>query len=147
MLATMDRPRNAFDSRVIRAPLAIPILGCKRRSKSAALSLVRFDTNDYSVLGDELSMPTQNRIGCDQRADFTEMLTPQRFSRDGQAASLVVREPQPFLAVQFFEDSIMCPEVFDELLLLLGHPTGQNRDEQLPRLEQAAHAGTSTQRS
>ncbi len=98
-------------------------------------------------LGDELPMPTQNGVGRDQRADFTEELASQRFSWDGQAASLVVREPQPFLAVQFFKDSILRPEVFDELLLLLGHPTGQNRDEQLPRLELAAHAGTSTPES
>jgi hypothetical protein len=85
-------------------------------------------------------MPTQDRVGRDQRADFTEELASQRFSRAGQTTSLVVREPQPFLTVQFSKDSILRPEIFDELSLLLGHPTGQNRNEQLPRLEQAAHA-------
>lgn len=84
-------------------------------------------------------MPTQNRVGRDQRADFTEGLASQGFAWNGQSTSLVVGEQQPLLGMQLPEDSVLGPEVFDELSLLFRYPAGQNRDQQLPRLEQAAH--------
>jgi hypothetical protein len=105
------------------------------RLLSPAVAVVPF-------LNDQLPMPTQNRVGRDHRADLTEELAPQRFACDGQSTPLVVGKQQSLLGMQLPEDSVLGPEVFDELSLLFRYPAGQNRDQQLPRLEHAIHEGS-----
>jgi hypothetical protein len=69
----------------------------------------------------------------EQRADFPQQPASQDFAFDGQAAALVIVEQDPFLAEFFLEDLVFGAEVFDELLLLVVDPAGENGNQKLPR--------------
>ena len=55
------------------------------------------------LLGDQFSMPPQNRIWREQRAIFLQQLATQDLALDGRSPALIVIEQDPFLAELLFE--------------------------------------------
>ena len=94
-------------------------------------------------LGHQQAMPAQNGVRRNQRADFAQQCAPQNFPFDGQPAPLIVIQQNPFLALQFLEYLILGAKILDDLLLLLVDPSSQDRQQQLPRLNDKAHGTTS----
>ena len=87
-------------------------------------------------------MPAQNGVRRDQRGNFVQQFAAQDLPFDSESSTLVVVEQNPFLAVHFLENLVFRAEVLDDLLLLLVHPASENRQQQLPRLNDEAHGGT-----
>ena len=86
-------------------------------------------------------MPAKNRVRSDNRGQFHQSLSTQRLACDGQSPSLVIGEPEAFLALRF-HDSVQLGSVeLNDLLLLTVHPANQNHDEELPGLKNKAHVG------
>lgn len=54
-------------------------------------------------LGNQHTMPTQDRVRCEQRADFRESLPAEDLAFDRQSTSLIVIQQDPLLAVRFLE--------------------------------------------
>jgi len=81
-------------------------------------------------LGDELSMPSQQCLGCDEGGDRCEHLPTEAFCLAGQPAPLRIIEPQPSATELFSKDSIFFAQVIDGILLLLIHPAGHGDEHQ-----------------
>ena len=86
------------------------------------------------LLGNKLSMPTQNGIGRKQRADLFEQLVSEDLGFDSESTPLVVVEQNPLLPELLLEDLILGPQVFDDFLLLTVDPASHDENEELPGL-------------
>ncbi len=106
-------------------------------SRSADLLLLAIRVIPF--LGDELSMPTQNRIGREDRSNFTEHLPAQDFAFDSQTTPLIIVEQDSLLAEFFFEHLVFGAQVFDCELLLAIDPTSEYEKIDLPRMESEIH--------
>ena len=96
-------------------------------------------------LSDEHPMPAEDRVRREERADFLQSLASEHFPFDGQSSPLIVVEQDAFRTVQFLEHGVLRTQVIDCLLLLAVDPAGEDREEELPRLEDEVHgAGPST---
>ena len=84
-------------------------------------------------------MPSKNRVGCKQRADFFKQFVAQDLTFDGQATSLIVGQQNSFLANLFLENLILGTKVIDDDLLLAIDPAGQDDETQLPRPQNEVH--------
>lgn len=84
-------------------------------------------------------MPAQDGVRREQRADFFESLASEHFSFDGQSSPLIVIEQDAFGPVHLLKYFDLGTQVIDCLLLLTIDPAGQNRKEELPRLEDEVH--------
>jgi hypothetical protein len=82
-------------------------------------------------LGDELAVPSQQCLGCDDGGDRCQHLPTEAFCLAGQPAPLSIIQPQPSAAELFSKDPIFFAEVIDGILLLLIHPAGHG-DEHKP---------------
>ena len=69
-------------------------------------------------------MPTKDCIRREQRADFLKPLSSEHFAFDGESATLVIVEQDPLLAMQFFDDLALGPQIVDHLLLFPVNPAG-----------------------
>ena len=101
----------------------------------AALTVVPF-------LSHQRSVPTQDRVRRKQRADLLEPLSSKDLALDGQSTPLIVVEQNPLLAKLLFQDLVFGPEVFDPLLLFSMNSTGQDHEQELPRLQNETHVGS-----
>jgi hypothetical protein len=77
------------------------------------------------LLGDQASVPAQDGVGCDDRAQILEHLPAEGLAADRQPATLVVVEEDPLAAELLSEDAVLLAEILDGLLLLLAEPVGE----------------------
>lgn len=71
--------------------------------------------------GDHLSVPTQDRVGCNDRRIVPQRLEAQDLAFDGQAAALIVGQ-NTSLAVYFLAALILGAEVLHQGLLFAVEP-------------------------
>ena len=62
-------------------------------------------------------MPTQDRVGREQGSDLRECLAPENLSFDRQSSALVIGQQDSLVADVLYQDSALCFEIFDPLLL------------------------------
>ena len=79
--------------------------------------------------GDELSVPTKNRVGRHDAATCRQQLAPKRLPEHSKPPSLVIIQTRPLLSEQLAQDSVLLLEILDNSGLLLVHPS-RDRDEQ-----------------
>lgn len=79
--------------------------------------------------GDELPMPPQNRVGCDERRDLRQHPTAEPLAEDGQPSPVVLRQPQTPMAQLRLQDSVFLAQVEDDLVLFTLEPAEEGRDE------------------
>ena len=63
--------------------------------------------------GDQLPVPTENRVRCDQRDILAEEFSSENLALHGQTTSLIVREPKPSAAQLLLEDPILFSQVVE----------------------------------
>jgi hypothetical protein len=79
--------------------------------------------------GHEFSMPTKKSVGCHNRGDFLECLTPQYLPFDCQATPLIITEQNALLAELLFQYLVFSPQVLDNILLIAANPTRDDEEE------------------
>ncbi len=94
-------------------------------------------------LRDEISMPSKDGVGTDQGGDAGEERASQGMTTHGEAAALLVREPESTLAEHLPEDSVLLPQVFQSVLLVSVQPTGEGQDKELGGEGERFHGGGS----
>ena len=109
-------------------------IGNRRSSRSSppALAVVPFR-------GDEASVPAQNRVWCHDGGQLGERLAPMGLALDREDTRLVIGEESPLSSHLFDERSNLGVLKFDDLLLLLIHPAGENYHDELPWSEDGFH--------
>jgi hypothetical protein len=83
---------------------------------------------------DELTVPSKNGVGCDERSDLVKGTPANGLAADRESAALIVVQPESFLPELLPEDFVLLSEILDDCVLLLADPAGQSGDEDLPRL-------------
>ena len=74
-------------------------------------------------------MPSQNRVGCDDRRDLRQHPTTQPFAENGQPSPIMIRQPQTLMAQLRLQDAVLFAQVQDDLALLMLEPTEEGGDE------------------
>jgi len=74
------------------------------------------------LLGNELPVPTENRVGSDERSNFGEGTSSNGFASHGQSASLIVGQAESPATELLLEDSVLLAEVLDDRVLLAADP-------------------------
>jgi hypothetical protein len=67
-------------------------------------------------------MPTQNRVWCHDRFEFSQHSPSKGMALRGQPPPLIIAEAQAFVAVQLAEHSVLFLQVSMHGSLLLVHP-------------------------
>jgi hypothetical protein len=79
-------------------------------------------------LGDEPAAPRQYDVGSDEAGELVEGGAVDPFVFEGQAAPLIIVELGAF-AQLFFEYSNFLLQVFNDVLLVAVHPTGDREED------------------
>ena len=90
-------------------------------------------------LGDELSVPTKDGVGSDERSDFGKGAAADSFAAHGEPSALSVGQTESLATELLLEDSVLLSEIVDDRVLLAGDPASQGGDENLPGLENDGH--------
>ncbi len=104
-----------------------------RRERHHALAL------SSPLLGDELSMPTKDGVGSDERSNFGKGASSDGFAADSEPATLIIGQPESSATELLLLDAVLFSEVFDNCILLTADPAGQGGYEDLPRLKNGCH--------
>jgi hypothetical protein len=91
------------------------------------------------VPGNELAMLPEKRIWSHNAGQLLKHLPPEDLAFDSQAPTLVVVEQDSFLSELLSEDSILCQEVLDGVLLTAVDPAGEDQEQQMPWLKLGLH--------
>ena len=89
--------------------------------------------------GNEFAMPPEQRIRSHDAGQLLEHLPPEDFAFDSQPLALVVAEQDSFLSELLSEDSILCQEILDGVLLTAVDPAGEDQEQQMPWLKLGLH--------
>jgi hypothetical protein len=73
------------------------------------------------LLGDEIPIPAEDRVGAGDGGDFAQGLAAERLGESGEAASLGVRQPDA-PAESVAEEAVLLPQILDRPFLLAGDP-------------------------
>ncbi len=76
------------------------------------LSLVRV----IPFASDELTMPSEYGVGCDDGGDLLQVLAGEHLTFDGQPSTLIIVEQNATLAEFFFEYVILSSQILNDLL-------------------------------
>src|SRR5215469_15096920 len=76
------------------------------------------------LLGDQLPMPSQQGLRCDNAGDLGKSLSSQRFGLNGQPPALIVIEAHSLATELFSQHPILFAEIFNDLQLAVVHPPG-----------------------
>jgi hypothetical protein len=113
------------------------VLGCHPHDEAANLQdhagASRSTLGVRPLPGDELAVPTENRVGRDNRRHLHEQATTEPRAQDSQAPPLVIGEAHALVAQLRFQDAVFFAQVLDDLVLLAFEPTDESRDEQMQR--------------
>src|SRR5215471_12107963 len=82
-------------------------------------------------LGDQLPMPSQQGLGCDNAGDLGKNLSSQRLGLYGQSPALIVIEAHSPATELFSKYSILLAKILNDLPLAVVHPPG-NSDQHKP---------------
>jgi hypothetical protein len=85
-------------------------------------------------------MPTQNRIRCEQCAEFPQPFAAEDFALHRESSTLVIVEQDSFLSELLFQNCILRTKVLDHFLLLAIDSASENHHVELPGLEDKGHA-------
>ena len=85
------------------------------------------------LLGDQPSVPTQKRIGCDDAGKLPQGRAADDLGLLSEPPSLGVCEAQPFVAHLFTEYAVFLFEVIDCILLCAIDPTCPHEQQKLQR--------------
>ena len=66
------------------------------------------------LLGNELPVPSEDRVGSDERCDFGQRTSANRSAADSEAATLIIGQSKPSATELLPEDAILLAEVFDD---------------------------------
>jgi len=77
---------------------------------------------------DQLPVPSENRVGRDDRRDLTEPATAYPVSLHGQPTALVIGEADPATEARG-EDAVFLNQIRDARLPLVGPPAGHGHHE------------------
>ncbi len=77
-------------------------------------------------------MPSQDRIGRDNRGQFHQRLATEGLAFDGQQATLIIGQKQPFLPLRFHQGFDLRLVELDNLLLFATGPADEDHEENLP---------------
>ncbi len=91
------------------------------------------------LLGDELPMPTQNGVGCNERRNFAESPSPDGLAANREPATLIVGQPESSAPELLLQDAVLLLEILDDCVLMAADPTDQGGNEDLPGLEHSGH--------
>ena len=94
------------------------------------LSLVRM----IPLPGDEFSMPSQERVRCDDRGQLVEGFAAERLALESQASALVIVQEDSALTELFPQYLIFSQQILEGVLLVSVDPTGQDEKQKLPGL-------------
>jgi hypothetical protein len=83
--------------------------------------------------GDEVPMPSQNRVECDDRRDLRQHPTAQPLAKRGQPSPVIIRQPQTLMAQLGLQHAVFFAQVQDDLVLFVLEPAEEGRDEKLHR--------------
>src|SRR6516165_9915607 len=83
------------------------------------------------LLGDQLPVPSQQGLRCDNAGDLGKSLSSQRFGLAGQSSALIVIEAHSPATELFSQHPILFAEIFNDLQLVVVHPPGDS-DQQKP---------------
>src|SRR3954465_15658301 len=103
-----------------------------RSPGSAALAAIIF-------LSDEFSMPRQQGLRCNKRADLRQMFPPQAFRLGCQSTSLVVVESHSSVSKLLAQTPVLLAQVLDRLQLALIHPASQGNHHELDWIKNFPH--------
>jgi len=131
--------------RTLDPPVApIPVLRC--HAKEQVLNLIPGSGPAGAALfapivflGDQLPMPSQERLGSDDGGNFMKDATAQLFGLGCQAPTLVVVQTETLVPELLPEHPVLFAEVIDRVALLLTQPSGDRNQQQSKRVEGAAH--------
>ena len=84
------------------------------------------------LLGDELSVPTKDGVGGDERRDLGQHPSSDRLTAHGKPSALRARQPESLAPELLLQDTIHFPEIVDDRVLLARDPTGHGGYEDLP---------------
>src|SRR5215471_14904569 len=84
------------------------------------------------LLGDQLPVPSQQGVRCDNVGDLGKSLSPQRFGLYGQSPALIVIEAHSPATELFSKYAILLAKILNDLLLAVVHPPG-NSDQHKPK--------------
>jgi hypothetical protein len=73
-------------------------------------------------LRDELAVPSENRVRCDDRRDLRQHPTAQPLAEGGHPSPVVIRQPQTSMAPLRLQDAVLFAQVHDDLVLLALEP-------------------------
>jgi len=90
-------------------------------------------------IGDQLPMPSQNRIGSKKSSDCGESFVAEDLAFDSHPPTLIIAQQDASLSQLFSEYRILGSQVLNHLLLLTMHPPGDHNQGELPRLEDKIH--------
>src|SRR5215471_5825299 len=83
------------------------------------------------LLGDQLPMPSQQGLRCDNAGDLSKSFSSQRFGLHGQSPALIVIEAHSPATELFSQHQILLAKMFNDLQLAVVHPPGDG-DQQKP---------------
>jgi hypothetical protein len=72
----------------------------------------------------QLSVPGQQRLGCDDCGHLGQQFSSESFGLSGQPAALVIVEPQSSSAELLSQNAILLVKVVNDLQVALVHPPG-----------------------
>ena len=87
------------------------------------------------LLSNELPVPTQDGVGCDERCNLGESPSPNSFAAHGKPSPLRVGQSKSSSTELLLEDAVLFAEIVDDRILLACDPTGHGGYEDLPRLD------------
>src|SRR6516225_7480384 len=86
-------------------------------------------------LGDQLSVPNQQALGCDNAGDFAKNLSSQRFGLYGQSPTLIVVEAHSPVTELFSKHPILLAKVVNDLQLAVVQPPGNSDQHKRERVD------------
>lgn len=75
-------------------------------------------------------MPTQQRVGRDDRRDLAQRLTTQLARPHGESPPVVIGQPQASFAQLAAQDAIFFKEIAEDFTLLVIQPSGEDGEQQ-----------------
>ena len=85
-------------------------------------------------MGDESPVPAQQSLWCNKGCHFRQQFSPQQPGFDRQTAALIVGEAKAPSTELSPKDAIFLAQIFDCMLLLLIHPTGNSKEQKSKRV-------------
>ncbi len=91
------------------------------------------------LLGNELSVPTQDRVGSDDRCHLDERPSPDGFTPNRESAALVVGQSESSATELLLENAVLFAKIVDGRVLLARDPSSHRGHEDLPWIEHGRH--------